>query len=121
MVHHWPKELLIWHSTVLSLGQMSQLIMIILSLTALTVFLKIIWQPLLSQFGPSLVPKLIKGKGGESGNKTNLVHASKHIKNSKGTDKLIMLKFIVELSKIDDSIVLMMYIFSLDNSRKHKY
>ena len=30
------KELLIWHSTVLSLGQMVQLIMIILSLTALT-------------------------------------------------------------------------------------
>ena len=35
MVHHWPKELLIWHSTVLSLGQMAQLIMVILSLTAL--------------------------------------------------------------------------------------
>ena len=37
MAHHWPKELLIWHSTVLSLGQMAQLIMIILSLTALIV------------------------------------------------------------------------------------
>ena len=36
MVHHWPKEFLIWHCTVLSLGQMAQLIMIILSLTALT-------------------------------------------------------------------------------------
>ena len=36
MVHHWAKELLIWHCTVLSLGHMAQLIMIILSLTALT-------------------------------------------------------------------------------------
>ena len=36
MVHHCPKELLIWHCTVLSLGQMAQLIMIILSLTTLT-------------------------------------------------------------------------------------
>ena len=36
MVHHCPKELLIWHSTVLSFGQMAQLIMIILSLTAST-------------------------------------------------------------------------------------
>ena len=43
MAHHWPKELLIWHCTVHSLGQMVQLItntcetcMIILSLTALT-------------------------------------------------------------------------------------
>ena len=35
MAHNWPKELLIWHCTVLSLGQMAQLIMIILSLTAL--------------------------------------------------------------------------------------
>ena len=35
MVHHWHKELLILHCTVLSLGQMAQLIMIILSLTAL--------------------------------------------------------------------------------------
>ena len=34
-VHHWPKELLIWHCTVLSLGQLVQLIMIVLSLTAL--------------------------------------------------------------------------------------
>ena len=32
----WPKELLIWHYMVLSLGQMAQLIMIILPLTALT-------------------------------------------------------------------------------------
>ena len=31
-----PKELLIWHGAILSLGQMMQLIMIILSLTALT-------------------------------------------------------------------------------------
>ena len=30
---HWPKELLIWQRTVLSLGQMAQLIMIILLLT----------------------------------------------------------------------------------------
>ena len=37
MVHHWPKELLNWHCTVLSLGQMVQLIMIILSQTALIV------------------------------------------------------------------------------------
>ena len=29
--HHWLKKLLIWHRTVLSLGQMVQLIMIILS------------------------------------------------------------------------------------------
>ena len=36
VVHHWLKELLIWHCTVLSLGHMAQLIMIILSLTALT-------------------------------------------------------------------------------------
>ena len=35
-MHHWPKELLMWHCTVLSLSQMAQLIMIILSLTALT-------------------------------------------------------------------------------------
>ena len=33
MVHHWPKELLIWHCTGLCLGQMARLIMIILSLT----------------------------------------------------------------------------------------
>ena len=32
-----PKQLLIWHSTVFSLGQMAQLITIILSLTALIV------------------------------------------------------------------------------------
>ena len=36
--HHWPKEL-IWHCTALSLGQMVQLIMIILSLTASTLWL----------------------------------------------------------------------------------
>ena len=34
-INHWPKELLIWHCTVLSLGQMAQLI-IIISVTALT-------------------------------------------------------------------------------------
>ena len=39
MAHHWPKELLIWHCAILSLGQMAQLIMIILSLTALTLCL----------------------------------------------------------------------------------
>ena len=37
MVHHWPKEFLIWHCTVLSLGQMAQLSMIILSLHILTI------------------------------------------------------------------------------------
>ena len=37
MAHHWPKESY-WHCTVLSLGQMTQLIMIILSLTALTLY-----------------------------------------------------------------------------------
>ena len=37
--------------------------------------------------GSSLIPRLIKGKGSESGNKTNLVHASKHIKKSKVTDR----------------------------------
>ena len=37
MVHHWPKEFLIWHCTVLPLGQMAQLIMIILSLHILTI------------------------------------------------------------------------------------
>ena len=36
MVHYWSKELLHWHCIVLSLGQMAQLIMIILLLTALT-------------------------------------------------------------------------------------
>ena len=40
MAHYWPKEHLIWHCTVLSLvlgpDEMAQLIMIILSLTALT-------------------------------------------------------------------------------------
>ena len=35
MVHHWHEKLLIWPCLVLSLGQW-QLIMIILSLTALT-------------------------------------------------------------------------------------
>ena len=39
MAHHWPREVFIWHSTVLSLGQIVQLIMIILSLTALTLCL----------------------------------------------------------------------------------
>ena len=32
MVHHWPKELLIWYHAVLSLGQMAQLIIIILGI-----------------------------------------------------------------------------------------
>ena len=31
MAHHWPKELPFWHCIVLSLGQMAQLIMIILA------------------------------------------------------------------------------------------
>ena len=39
MAHHWPRELFSWHSTVLSLGQIVQLIVIILSLTALTLCL----------------------------------------------------------------------------------
>ena len=33
----WPKELLVCHCTVLSLGQIAQFIMIVLSLTKLTV------------------------------------------------------------------------------------
>ena len=37
MVHHWPKELLIWHCKVLYLGQMALLITIGLSLAAFTV------------------------------------------------------------------------------------
>ena len=36
MVHQWPKELFIWHCTVFPLGQIVQLIVNILSLTALT-------------------------------------------------------------------------------------
>ena len=40
-------------------------------------------QNLSKTLGPSLVPRPIKGKGSESGNKTNLVHASKHIKSLK--------------------------------------
>ena len=37
MAHHWPKELLIWRCTVLYFGQWcSYVIMIILSVTALT-------------------------------------------------------------------------------------
>ena len=36
MVQHWPKKLLIWHCTVLSLKPVAQLIMIVFSLTALT-------------------------------------------------------------------------------------
>ena len=39
MAHHWPKELLNWCHTVLSLGQMAQIIMIILSLIALTLLI----------------------------------------------------------------------------------
>ena len=35
----WSKKLLIWHCTVLSLGQMVQLIMIILSPTALALLI----------------------------------------------------------------------------------
>ena len=38
MAHHWPKEILIWHCNSSLMGQRVQLIMIILSLTALTFF-----------------------------------------------------------------------------------
>ena len=68
MAHHWLKELLIWHCTVLSLGQMAQLIMIILSLTVLTLF-KLI--------GSRCIPN-----GTHTGHYwANLAHSSKLIKN----------------------------------------
>ena len=52
MVHHQPKDL-IWHCTILALGQMAQVIMTILSLTASTLYSQMAHTlTIVSQFGP---------------------------------------------------------------------
>ena len=43
--------------------------------------------------GPSLVPRLIIGKGGESGNETNLVHASKPLKGLTDDSNVLIWRF----------------------------